>query len=153
MPCIVRGRRVTVRESQCASRTVLNAVGMPCAWLFHVINRSTFPWRPSARDPAVLLLHGLTGTPADVASVGDALVADGYSVSAPLLPGRGTCPADMDRFSWEDWMSAALAAYDELAARHREVVVGGVSAGATMALDLALRRQPKALLLYAPALA
>jgi len=126
---------------------------MPYAWVFHVINGSAFPWPPSARNTAVLLLHGLTGTPADVTSVGDALVADGYSVSAPLLPGRGTCQDDMDRFGWEDWMSAALAVYDELTARHREVVVGGVSAGATMALDVALRRRPKALLLYAPALA
>ncbi len=50
-------------------------------------------------------------------------------------------------------MSSALAAYDELALRHREVIVGGLSAGATMALDVALRRRPTALLLYATALA
>ena len=100
-----------------------------------------------------MLLHGLTGTPLDVSSVRNILAADGYTVSAPLLPGRGTCPADMDSLCWEDWMSSALAAYDELAQRHREVIVGGVSAGATMALDVALRRRPKALLLYAPALA
>ncbi|HEV8469634.1 MAG TPA: alpha/beta fold hydrolase [Candidatus Limnocylindria bacterium] len=105
------------------------------------------------RDIAVLLLHGLTGTPVEVSSVGDALTAEGYTVSAPLLPGRGTCPADMDGLSWEDWMSYALVAYDELARDHREVVVGGLSAGATMALDIALRRRPKALLLYAAALA
>ena len=38
----------------------------------------------------------------------DALVADGYTVSAPLLPGRGTRPSDMFDLCWEDWMSAAL---------------------------------------------
>ncbi|HEV8534941.1 MAG TPA: alpha/beta fold hydrolase [Candidatus Limnocylindria bacterium] len=105
------------------------------------------------RDKAVLLLHGLTGTPLDVYSVRDALVAEGYTVSTPLLPGRGTCPADMDALCWEDWMSFALEAYDELAREHREVIVGGLSAGGTMALDMALRRRPSALLLYATALA
>jgi carboxylesterase len=126
---------------------------MPFAWVFHVINGDTVPGRLSARDTAVMLLHGLTGTPDDVASVANALVSDGYTVSAPLLPGRGTCPADMDGLCWEDWMTSALSVYDELAKRHRQVIVGGVSAGATMALDVALRRRPKALLLYAPALA
>jgi carboxylesterase len=105
------------------------------------------------RDAAVLLLHGLTGSPLDVRSVQDALVAEGYTVSAPLLPGRGTCPSDMYGLCWEDWMTSALAAYDELAVDHREVIVGGLSAGGTMALDLALRRKPAALLLYATAMA
>src|SRR2546425_135250 len=105
------------------------------------------------REIAVLLLHGLTGTPADVSSVGSGLSAEGYTVSTPLLPGRGTCPGDMDGLSWEDWMSSALLAYDELARDHREIVVGGLSAGATMALDIALRRRPSALLLYGVALA
>lgn len=108
---------------------------------------------PGERDTAVLLLHGLTGTPLEVRSLGEALAEDGYTVHIPLLPGRGTCPGDMDGLCWEDWMQAALRAYDTLAARHRRVVVGGLSAGGTMALDLALRREPAALLLYAAVVA
>lgn len=103
-------------------------------------------------EKAALLLHGLTGTPLDVGPLATALADEGYTVSAPLLPGRGTCPADMYRLCWDDWMSFAVERYDELAADHREVVVGGLSAGATMALELALRRRPAALLLNATAL-
>jgi carboxylesterase len=103
-------------------------------------------------DAAVLLLHGLTGTPVDMHHMKDALVADGYTVSAPLLPGRGTRPSDMFDLCWEDWMSSALSAYDELARDHEEVVVGGLSAGATMTLDIALRRKPSAVVLCATAL-
>jgi carboxylesterase len=103
-------------------------------------------------DTAVLLLHGLTGTPVDMHYMKDALVAEGYTVSAPLLPGRGTRPSDMFDLCWEDWMSSALSAYDELAKDHRSVVVGGLSAGATMTLDIALRRKPSAVLLCATAL-
>jgi carboxylesterase len=104
------------------------------------------------RDAAVLLLHGLTGTPVDMHYIGEALVADGYKVNAPLLPGRGTRPSDMESLSWEDWMSSALAAYDDLARDHDQVIVGGLSAGATMTLDIALRRKPSALLLCGTAL-
>lgn len=108
---------------------------------------------PGTRREAVLLLHGLTGTPAELQVLSETLAADGFTVRAPLLPGRGTRPCDMDALSWEDWMAAALREYDELAGTHGSVVVGGVSAGGTMALDVALRRRPAALLLYATALA
>jgi carboxylesterase len=107
---------------------------------------------PGRRDAGVLLLHGLTGTPVDMHYMRDALVADGYTVSTPLLPGRGTRPSDMFGLSWEDWMASALDAYDELAREHEEVIVGGLSAGATMTLDIALRRKPSAVLLCATAL-
>lgn len=107
---------------------------------------------PGQRDTAVLLLHGLTGTPLEMQVLGETLAQEGYTVHIPLLPGRGTCPEDMDGLCWEDWMQAALHAYDTLAREHAQVVTGGLSAGGTMALDLALRRDPAALLLYAAVL-
>ncbi len=107
---------------------------------------------PGGRDTAVLLFHGLTGTPFEMRALGQELARDGYTVHIPLLPGRGTRPDDMDGLCWEDWMDAGLRAYDMLAREHQTVVVGGLSAGGTMALDLALRRRPAALLLYAAVL-
>lgn len=107
---------------------------------------------PGRRETAVLLLHGLTGTPLEMQVLGEALADEGYTVHIPLLPGRGTSPGDMDGLCWDDWMQAALRAYDTLAGEHHRVVVGGLSAGGTMALDLALRRDPAALLLYAAVL-
>lgn len=107
---------------------------------------------PGRRQTAVLLLHGLTGTPLEMRELGDALADEGYPVHIPLLPGRGTCPEDMDGLCWDDWMDAALHSFDALAREHQHVVVGGLSAGGTMALDLALRRDPAALLLYAAVL-
>lgn len=50
-------------------------------------------------------------------------------------------------------MEAAVRAYDALARQHGRIVVGGLSAGGTMALDLALRRRVDALLLYAAVVA
>lgn len=107
---------------------------------------------PGRRETAVLLLHGLTGTPLEMQVLGQRLAQDGHTVHIPLLPGRGTRPDDMDGLCWDDWMEAALHAYDTLARAHRRVVVGGLSAGGTMALDVALQRDPAALLLYAAVL-
>ena len=76
-----------------ALTTVRNRLGTLRAWraLMRAPGRSISPGR---RDAAVLLLHGLTGTPVDMHYMKDALVADGYTVNAPLLPGRGTQPSD-----------------------------------------------------------
>lgn len=106
---------------------------------------------PGPRRVAVLLLHGLTGVPNELHVLGGAIALDGYPVHIPLLPGRGTVATEMDRLSWDDWMNAAVTAYDALAQGHDAVIVGGLSAGGTMALDLALRRPVRALLLYAAA--
>ncbi len=107
---------------------------------------------PGSRDGAVLLLHGLFGTPNELHVLGGHLAAGGYSVRIPLLPGRGAPASELDATSWEDWMRAATREFDALAATHRHVAVGGLSAGGTMALDLALRRPAAALLLFAAAL-
>ncbi|CAN5140080.1 alpha/beta fold hydrolase [soil metagenome] len=107
---------------------------------------------PGSGRQAVLLLHGLFGTPNELHVLGGALSADGHTVLIPLLPGRGARGSDMDALSWDDWMGAALGAFDRLARDHDRVAVGGLSAGGTMALDLALRRPVAALMLYAAAL-
>lgn len=107
---------------------------------------------PVASPVGVLLLHGLFGTPNELHVLGGAISVAGYRVRIPLLPGRGASLDDLDRLSWRDVRDAALAEYESLAREHEHVVVGGLSAGATLALDLALLRPPAALLLYAPAL-
>jgi carboxylesterase len=107
---------------------------------------------PGRRETAVLLLHGLTGTPLEMRALGERLAQDGYTVHIPLLPGRGTRPEDMYDLCWDDWMEAALDSFDTLKRTHHRVVVGGLSAGGTMALDVALQRDVAALLLYAAVL-
>ena len=63
-----------------------------------------------ARDDAVLMLHGWTGSPAHLRPLAAQLNASGYAVSAPLLAGHGTAIDDMVDTGWRDWMKSALAA-------------------------------------------
>jgi carboxylesterase len=111
------------------------------------------------RRGAALLLHGYTGTPFEVRVLGDDLAARlDLAVHAPLLPGHGDDPALLNRLRWQDWLEAALDAFDDLddldppgGARRPRVVVGS-SMGGLLALQLCRRRAVDAVVLLAPAL-
>ncbi len=84
-----------------------------------------------------LVLHGFTGSPHSVRGVARALAEAGLVVHAPLLPGHGTSPDDIQATAWEDWRAAAEVAWVDLAARCDQVVVFGLSMGGTLATALA----------------
>lgn len=81
-----------------------------------------------------LILHGFTGTPASVRGVADALIAAGFDVELPLLPGHGTTITEMLRTGWSDWAAEVARARAALADRADRLVLVGQSAGATLAL-------------------
>ncbi len=64
----------------------------------------------------------------------------GFSVELPRLPGHGTTVEDLLPTRWSDWLSAALAAYDDLSARVEKVVVAGLSMGGTLTAAIGLDR-------------
>lgn len=99
---------------------------------------------------AVLLLHGLFGSPADFGELPKALQAAGLSVWAPLLPGHGRRPDDLDAVWSTDYRKAARAAFDELASHHESVALVGAGMGGTLAVGLAAERRPAALVLVGP---
>ena len=72
----------------------------------------TFFW--SGNEIGVLLLHGLTATTAEVRLLAEKLHASGYTISAPLLPGHGTRPEELNGTTWHDWAWAAEKAYSTL---------------------------------------
>lgn len=92
----------------------------------------------------VLLIHGFTGTPAQMRPMGDALNRDGYTVACPLLPGHGTVIEDMEATGWSDWLRAVRDAFNMLAARCDEISVAGLSMGGILALILASEMPVKA---------
>lgn len=100
---------------------------------------------------ACLLLHGLTGTPAEVRPVGEALARAGFRVLAPLLPGHGTKPEDLYTTTRFDLLRAAEGALSSLSGR---LYVCGLSMGSLLALHLAARPLPEiaGLALLAPAI-
>jgi len=111
------------------------------------------PFYLEAGPVGVLLCHGFTATTAEVRLLANALHAQGYTVTAPLLPGHGTTPQDCNRYRWQDWYASVERIYRKLAARCERVVVGGESTGALLILRLAAEHpEVAAVLCYAPAL-
>ncbi len=103
--------------------------------------------------PSCLVLHGLGGGAYELTPIIASLETEGLRVSSPVLPGHEGPGPVMPSSSWRDWAATAEAAFDELAADGRPVVVVGFSTGATLALYLAARRPVARQVLLAPFLA
>lgn len=101
---------------------------------------------------AVLLIHGFTSGPRSMRPWADALLAAGYTVSLPVLPGHGTRWQDLAVTPHAAWTDAVEAEFDALATTHRKVFVAGLSMGGTLALHLGIVRDPAGIVLVNPAL-
>lgn len=112
------------------------------------------PFRRGTGERGCLLLHGFTGSPAEMRPLGDHLAGRGWKVSGPVLPGHGTVVTDLASTGWPDWFATALEAWEELGRETRVRVVAGLSVGALLALHLAATRPDEvaALVALAPAL-
>jgi carboxylesterase len=87
---------------------------------------------------ACLLLHGLTGSPAEMRPVGEALAAAGFRALGPLLPGHGTRPEDLAATTRADLLRAAESALLSLRGARR-LFLCGLSVGGLLAIHLASR--------------
>lgn len=110
------------------------------------------PYAGGDGSVGVLLIHGFTGSPASLRPWAEKLVADGYRVRVPRLPGHGTTWQEMNLTRWHDWFRAVEQCYLELAAETTTVVVGGLSMGGALALRLAELYPVAGLCLVNPAL-
>ncbi len=85
----------------------------------------------------VLLVHGLTGTPAEMRHFGKRLAKKGFSVMCPQLAGHCGSVLDLKRSKWQDWYASIERAFEALSREHAHVYVSGLSMGALIALKLA----------------
>lgn len=90
----------------------------------------------SAAD-VVLLIHGLTGTPAEMRHVAKRLIKRGFSVMCPQLAGHCGSIGDLKRSRWQDWYGSIERSFEALKLQHPHVYVAGLSTGAVIALKLA----------------
>lgn len=91
-------------------------------------------------DVALLLIHGLTGTPAEIKGVAKAISRQGFTVHGVQLAGHCGSEADLLKTGWRDWYGSVTRAFDNLRSRYHTVFVGGLSLGALLALKLASER-------------
>ncbi|WP_320198598.1 alpha/beta hydrolase [Agrobacterium sp. rho-13.3] len=82
----------------------------------------------------VLLIHGLTGAPAEMRLVARHLNRRGYSVFAPLLAGHGMDAAALRRSRWEDWLESVHEARAGFSKRVDTVYAAGICVGGKLAM-------------------
>jgi carboxylesterase len=89
----------------------------------------------------VLGLHGLTGSPDELAPLATALTASGFVVRTPLLPGHGKDVATLATTNRHDWYAAVDAELSSMVAEcGGPVAIVGASAGGLLAIRLAVSR-------------
>ena len=97
------------------------------------------PFFFEAGPRAVLLLHGFTGSSADVRMLGRFLEKNGYTSYAPHYKGHGVPPEQLIQSAPDEWWTDVLAAYNMLKeAGYEEIAVAGLSLGGVFSLKLAL---------------
>jgi len=101
------------------------------------------------QGPALLCLHGLTGTPYEVRPPEVLVARHGFACLGPELPGHHGDPAVLARTHRQEWVECALVAYDRLVATHRRVYVLGLSLGGVLALRVAQERSAAGILVLA----
>lgn len=89
-------------------------------------------------ERAVLLLHGFTGTTADVRMIGRFLQKNGYTSHAPLYKGHGVAPELLLEAGPNDWWKNAQEGYTFLQEKgFKKIAVAGLSLGGLLSLKLA----------------
>lgn len=107
-----------------------------------MIQRSPEPFFYPGGKTGILLIHGFTGTPSELRPMGYFFKEKGYTVHAPLLPGHGTSPEDMEKTTWRDWYQGVLDAYQRMKEQDLEhLFVAGLSMGGCLSLLLATEKE------------
>ncbi len=94
-------------------------------------------------DDAILLIHGLTGSPFELKPLARKLHKNGFTVKAPCLAGHGSTVSNLKNTTWNDWYETVHGTFEELKREHETVSVGGLCMGALLALYLAYREQDR----------
>lgn len=86
---------------------------------------------------AVLLFHGLTGSPFEMKKYGEFLFRNGYDVFCYSFPGHGYRINEIETVTWQDWCEFAQNKYNNLRKNYNQFFVSGLCLGAAMTVYLA----------------
>ncbi len=109
--------------------------------------------RRGTADTAVLMVHGIVGSPHHFCPFVDDFPSD-WTLCSLLLDGHGDTPAAFAAASMATWQHQVDDAFDALCRTHRRVVLVGHSMGCLLLSQTAHRRPPQvaALIFFAPPL-
>jgi carboxylesterase len=92
---------------------------------------------PASSEVGVLLVHGFTGAPKEMRWMGEFLHQQGFTVLGIRLSGHATCPEDMLRSSYTDWLASVEDGFHLLSGTVKSVYMMGLSMGGVLTLTTA----------------
>lgn len=98
----------------------------------------------------VMLVHGFTGTPADMRPLADLLHGLGADCHVPMQRGMATEIASLPTMTAQVWRSSMLEAWSNHTSGYRRTVLIGYSMGGSSAILMAAETPPDLLILLAP---
>ena len=88
---------------------------------------------------AVLLFHGLTGSPFELKKYGQFLFNNGFDVYADSLPGHGDNVKEIYTVKYTDWLDYSYKYFSYLKEKYDDVFVSGICLGAVLAIAVGLK--------------
>ncbi|ORU89759.1 MAG: hypothetical protein A6F71_01985 [Cycloclasticus sp. symbiont of Poecilosclerida sp. M] len=107
------------------------------------LQTATQPPKPYLLSPekpngaCVILVHGLLATPAEMRSLAEKLVLQGYIVIGTRLKGHGTSPWDLERTTWRAWYQSVKQSLRIAQFLSTNIHLVGFSCGALLTILLA----------------
>ena len=92
-----------------------------------------------ADQPGCLLIHGFTGAPKEMRWMGEYLNEQSLSCLGIRLAGHATCPEDMIRARYTDWMVSVEDGYHLLRSVTNRIYLVGLSMGGILSLLMSTR--------------
>jgi carboxylesterase len=87
-----------------------------------------------------LLIHGLTGAPAEMQFLAKRLHRRGFTVHVPQLAGHCQDLRQLLSTTWSDWLDSVRHAHESLARSVDDISVAGICVGGALGLALAAER-------------
>ena len=97
-----------------------------------------------------LLIHGFSGTPAEMRHAGQAMADAGIFTKGILLPGFGSDIQNLKHQTDETWLNATQNTWEPFKKRFDKTILVGFSMGGALATILATETPPDELILMAP---
>lgn len=92
---------------------------------------------PGNNGKAVLLIHGITGTPSEMRYIGRMLHKAGFTVFCNTLPRHCGTLGELKKVTWREIADACIEDFKRLKAEYNKVFIAGISMGALVALHIA----------------
>jgi carboxylesterase len=92
-----------------------------------------------SNKPAVLLIHGFTGGPSQMAKLSAHIESElGWDTESVMLAGHENDVEGLAKTRWPDWYQSVESAFLSMRKNHSEIYIAGISLGGLLSLKLSL---------------